>query len=591
MRRPMFRVAGVMLAGALAVSILGPVTTAEAAPKARYIVKTASASATERKVDSLRAKRTAVGQRYHTVLHGFSATLTADQVEQLRSDPSVESVVPDVRVHSSEVNGVALQSSPTWGLDRIDQRAPKLDHRYSYAEDGTGVTAYVIDTGVRLDQTDLAGRVSSGWDFVDGDADASDCPANYQDDPESGLISHGTHVAGTIAGKTWGVAKGAKVVAIRVLDCNGDGYSSDVIAALDWVMQHRSGPSVVNFSLGGDADELLDAAVAQTTRAGIPVVVAAGNDDQNACGGSPARAASALTVGATDQDDWRAWFSDYGSCVDLFAPGVDIRSAGTKTPSSSLVLSGTSMATPHVTGAVARYLQNHQGASPAQVAASITAAATTGVVSDRLGSPNRLLFPAQPPSAPKSVSSKHSNSAKTATISWKTPSSTGGAAISGYRVVRTGRDAAGTTSATVTVASTVRSYTFRKLVAGTRYTLSVQALNTMGAGPAVATTTTLRALPGAPTITSASSGSTKDTKTSVSLTWRKPGSGGLVQHYVITATRTSNGATKTITVTSSARKATISGLRKNARYTLSLRATNDSGKGPLVTWPSSVKAR
>jgi subtilisin family serine protease len=591
---------GAAVVVALVTTLVGPVAPAAAESTGRYIVLTSSAGTAQQKADKLRSAKAPIGRQFRTALHGFSAKLTETQARQLRDDVGVEAVVPDTRVRASDLTAstVGQESNAPWGLDRVDQRSGR-DGRYFYNSTGAGVTAYVIDTGIRMDHSEFAlangqSRARGGYDFVDHDADAGDCPSNYADDLDTGAFSHGTHVAATIAGKTYGIAKQASVVSVRVLDCEGSGTASDVVAALDWVVgQHPSGPSVVNFSLGGPQNEAIDDAVAATIAAGIPVVAAGGNDDQNACWTSPAGAPGAITVGATDIADERAYFSNYGSCVDLFAPGVNIKSAGSRTTSASLLLSGTSMASPHVTGAVARYLETHPSATPAQVGAAITSSATGGVVGDRAGSPDRLLYLYSPKtaSAPTSVTANRSDKAKTATVGWVPPKTDGGMAVTGYRLIRTGKDAAGRGSVSVDVAAGARTYTFAGLKAGTTYTLSVQGRNPMGLGSAASIKTTITALPGKPKITSAKSGSTRDKKTSVYLKWSRPASGGAVKHYVITATRTTTGSVKTVTASSSSRSATIKGLKKNARYVLRVRATNDSGNGATSKWAHSVKAR
>ena len=596
MRRPLFRTLGAVAAAALVATIAGPIAPAAAAPATRYIVKTASTSATERKVEKLRAEKAPITRQYRKVFHGFSAVLTAAQVSQLQADPSVETVVPDTRITASDLTAstVGQQTSAPWGLDRIDQRSG-TDGKYFYNSTGAGVTAYVIDTGIRMDHSEFQGRATSGYDFVDDDTNASDCPSNYQDDPDSGLFSHGTHVAATIGGKTYGVAKGVKLVALRILDCNGEGYGSALIAALDWVVTHHpaASPSVANFSLGGGLSDDIDSAVEATVAAGIPVVTAAGNEADDACYTSPAAAPDAITVGASSKADEQASFSNWGGCLDLFAPGVDIRSAGTKSTTASLVLSGTSMATPHVTGAVARYLETHPSATPAQVSSALTSGASSVGIGDDDGSPDTLLYAysQKTASAPTSVTGSRSDKAKTATIRWATPKGDGGAPITGYRVIRHGRDAAGKSSATVDQAVGARSYTFSKLEAGTSYTLTVQARNQMGLGSAGTVKVSITALPGKPKINSAKSGSKKDKVVSVSLNWSKPKSGGPVKRYLITATRTSTGSVKTTTRSAAARGAKSTGLKKNKRYVLRVRAINDSGMGSTYKWKHSVKAR
>ena len=275
------------------------------------------------------------------------------------------------------------QGCAPWGLDRIDQRSLPLDTTFTPASTGSGVRAYIIDTGVYA-SNDFSSRLVTGYDFVDNDSNATDCHG------------HGTHVAGTVAGTTYGVAKGATLVPVRVLDCFGSGSTSDVIAGINWMItDHRSNPSapaVANMSLGGSASKSLDDAVAAAVADGITMVVAAGNSNADACTASPAREITAITVGATDNADARAAFSNYGTCVDIFAPGVSITSDGISSPTSTATMSGTSMAAPHVAGAAAVYLGLNSSATPAQVVAALTASASTGVTSAGAGSPNYLLY-------------------------------------------------------------------------------------------------------------------------------------------------------------------------------------------------------
>lgn len=594
-RRALPRPLTAVLGATLALAVAGPVAPAHAAPAERYIVTTTTAKAADAKVSKLRSAKAPIARQYRKVVHGFSASLTEQQVSQLRNDPTVESVRPVTRITASDITGSVngRQTNAPWGLDRIDQRAG-LDGSYFYNSTGAGVTAFVVDTGIRLEHTEFQGRASSGYDFVDDDTDASDCPSNYVDDPESDRFSHGTHVAGTIAGKTYGVAKQAKVVSVRVLDCSGGGWTDDLVAALDWVTVHRpSGPSVVNFSLGGSANADVDAAVEAAIAAGLPVVASAGNEYDDACEFSPGRTPNAVTVGASNQQDYQTWFTNWGSCVDLFAPGQDIRSAGTRTLTASLELSGTSMAAPHVTGAVARYLEVHPGATPAEITSAVLGSASSAGLNDLDGSPDRLLYAYSPKvaSAPTAVSAVRSDKAKTATIRWSPPAGNGGSAVTGYRVVRTGVDASGRSSAAVEVPVGARSSTFGSLRAGTTYTLTVQARNAFGLGPAAVGRVAITALPGSPKITSASSGSKKDKIVSVGVRWSKPTKGGAVKSYLVTATRNSNGSVKTTTVSGTARSAVVSGLAKGKKYTIRVRGVNDSGAGPIAKWGKSVKAR
>ncbi|HEX8487646.1 MAG TPA: S8 family peptidase, partial [Propionibacteriaceae bacterium] len=431
---------------ALPVAVAAPGSPARGASVKRYIVQTETPSSTDGLAGQVRRRGGNVKHVYSRVFTGFSATMTAAQADTLQSDPRVESVTADAVVRST-----VTQTNPTWGLDRIDQRSTKGNKSYRYDTTGVGVTAFVLDTGVRFSQRQFGGRARSGPDFVDFDDDASDC------------AGHGTHVSGTIGGTTYGVAKQVAIVAVRVLDCEGSGYMSDSIDALDWVIANRPpGRSVVNLSLGGEVYPLLDRAVERTVAAGIPVVVAAGNDDQSACNQSPARAQHAITVAATGRDDRRADFSNYGRCVDLFAPGVDVRSASNDSDTASEDMSGTSMAAPHVTGFVARHLQKYPRASSAATTSALIAATSPGAVKDRRsGSPNRLLYaPPRPavPKAPTRVKATKNNTKKTAKITWAAPVDNGGQAVSRYRVSRNGTSSTGVGAVTVTVSSRTRSY-------------------------------------------------------------------------------------------------------------------------------------
>ncbi len=316
-------------------------------------------------------------ERDYTSFGGFNVKLTEKQAKRLAADPSVDFVEADqvVRTQATQTN------PPSWGLDRIDQRDLPLNSSYSYTSTGAGVTAYVIDTGVRISHSTFGGRASNGRDFVDNDAVAQDGNG------------HGTHVAGTIAGSQYGVAKAARVVAVRVLDNNGSGTLAGVAAGIDWVGNNAVKPAVANLSLGGGANATLDTAVRNAVAKGVTFAVAAGNSNANASGFSPARVTEAITVGSTDRNDARSSFSNYGSVLDIFAPGRDITSSWHTSDSATSTISGTSMATPHVAGAAARYLSTNSGATPAQVASYLVAQSTPSKVTNPgSGSPNRLLY-------------------------------------------------------------------------------------------------------------------------------------------------------------------------------------------------------
>ncbi|MER5181810.1 S8 family serine peptidase [Streptomyces sp. NPDC002896] len=317
-----------------------------------------------------------VKRAYKEALNGYAAEMSETEAKQLAADPAVAKVVQNKTVHTTDT-----QTNPTWGLDRIDQPSLPLSSSYTYpASAGAGVTAYIIDTGVRITHSNFGGRASYGYDAVDNDSTAQDGNG------------HGTHVAGTVASTTYGVAKAAKIVAVRVLDDDGSGTTDGVVAGIDWVTQNAVKPAVANMSLGGGADTVLDTAVANSIASGVTYAVAAGNDNANASSYSPARVASAITVGSTTSSDARSSFSNYGSVVDIFAPGSSILSTYNTSDTATSTLSGTSMATPHVTGAAAVYLGENPSATPSQVASALTSAAATGVItSPGTGSPNRLL--------------------------------------------------------------------------------------------------------------------------------------------------------------------------------------------------------
>ncbi|MFT9785101.1 S8 family peptidase [Streptomyces rhizosphaericola] len=317
-------------------------------------------------------------RNYSSSINGFSASgLSETEAKRLAADPAVAKVVQNKKF---SINATQ-ENPPSWGLDRVDQTETAGDNAYNYPDTaGEGVTAYVIDTGVRVTHEDFEGRATSGFDAVDNDDDADDGNG------------HGTHVAGTIAGASHGVAKKAKIVAVRVLDDNGSGTTEQVIAGIDWVAANASGPSVANMSLGGGADPALDAAVQKAIAAGVTFGVAAGNESSDAGQVSPARIPEAITVASSTEADEQSSFSNYGSIVDIYAPGSDITSTWNDSDTGTNTISGTSMATPHVVGAAAVYLAGNPDATPEAVATALTEGATPDAISNATeGTANKLL--------------------------------------------------------------------------------------------------------------------------------------------------------------------------------------------------------
>ena len=343
----------------------------------RYIVVLDDDTTTRMAATAAETARSAGGIVHHTygtAIRGFSATLPAGALASLRSNVAVDYIEADQRVTLD-----ATQSPVTWGLDRIDQRNLPLSNSYTYTQTGAGITAYIIDTGIRADHADLSGRVGTGYSAIAGGT--NDCNG------------HGTHVAGTVGSETYGVAKDVALVPVRVLDCNGSGSNSGVIAGVDWVTSNSPGPSVANMSLGGGISSALDTAVRNSVNSGVPYALAAGNSSANACNTSPARVAEGITVGSTTRTDSVSSFSNQGTCLDIFAPGSDITSTWHTSSTATNTISGTSMAAPHVAGVAALYLQAFPGSTSQQVRDGIVNASTSGVLTGvTTGSPNRLLF-------------------------------------------------------------------------------------------------------------------------------------------------------------------------------------------------------
>jgi subtilisin family serine protease len=377
--------AGVVPGGAVAPAPMGGVRTggAQAVPDS-YLVVARSKGAAER----IARFATRIGGRvdrvYGSALHGFELTAPRRTARRLAASPDVRYVERN-SVHVTGAAGGVQPNPPSWGLDRIDQRSLPLDGVYRYPNTGAGVRAYIFGTGIRFTHADLRGRAVSGRDVIDNDSDASDCNGN------------GTHLAGTVGGTAYGVAKEVTLVAVRNVNCQGSATTAQVVAGIDWVTANAVKPAVALLTLGSPGNTTFDNAVRASIRAGVSYVVGAGSSNSDACNFTPARIAEAVTVSATSRTDARASFANFGRCVDIFAPGVSIPSTWWTSDTATATLSGTSMAAAHVAGAAALLLHDHPTWTPAQVAAGLITNATGGVVvNPGPGSPNRLLFVGTP---------------------------------------------------------------------------------------------------------------------------------------------------------------------------------------------------
>lgn len=516
-------------------------------------------------VDDISKRQNVVARnRYKHAIRGFAARLSPSQLEALRNDSRVDYIEQD-----QTATVVATQLNATWGLDRTDQRTLPLNTTYTYNHNGAGVDVYILDTGIRQTHVDFGGRAITGYDAI--------TPGGAADD----MNGHGTHVAGTIGGSTYGVAKGVRLIAVRVLGANGSGAYSQIIAGVDWVTgHHTTRPAVANMSLGGPVSSALDYAVRNSIADGVTYCVAAGNSTVDASTKSPAHVAEAVTVGATDRYDRFASFSNFGAIVDLLAPGVGITSDYYTSNTAVVSMSGTSMAAPHVAGAAAVYLAANPGATPAQVQTGLIASATGGLVTSvPYGTPNRLLYSmtsttvVTPPTAPTLLSPANGAASMVSpvTVSWN--ASTG---ASSYRVqVSTVPEFTTLTADRPGLATT--STSLSGLAASTTYHWRVNAENSTGtsAWSAVRSfTTAAGARPNAPTLASPVNGANNVPRTAT-LRWNA--STGATSYRVQVSTSSAFSTMIADRSGLTATSTTISGLGSHVYYYWRVSATNANG--------------
>lgn len=579
-------------------STLPPVFAPDDAPAAgskRYIIRYADNVSDSDKDTEISNRKAIKKKRLTKAFNGDIADMTPAQAALLRKNSKVLWVEEDKGVKNQAI----VTPTGSWGLDRIDETTRQLNSTYQFATDGANVSAYVVDTGILSTHSQFTGRVSTAYFDAFG-GNGTDCNG------------HGTHVAGTIAGNTLGVAPAATIVPVRVLDCAGSGSVSGVIAGIDWAINHHTtAPAVMNLSLGTSKSDSLNAAIDRAAADGITVVVAAGNSNVDACTTSPAsNKVSALTVGATTNTDARASYSNFGSCLDLFAPGSGITSAWYTSNTATNTISGTSMASPHVAGLAARYLSAVPAASPSSVMSAIVSAATSNVVTSAgTLSPNRLAYgsPGAVPSGdgvtttvpgsttlPPGTGTESAPSvpgatgtpvalagAQSAWLEW-TAAASGGSPITGH-IVRVYR--AGKLVTQVVVDSDVY-HTINNLRAGSSHYFTVAAMNGVGVGPFSAQSNTIIPLKNTGTYTKSQSATATDiapdrpsqltvsrSGSNVVVLWN-PATNAVASSHEVLFYQNKKVVAKVITASSGGVR--IFGLKKGT-YAVRVRAANTAG--------------
>lgn len=555
-----------------------------------YIVVMRSASDLTSEESTIASTGGRVEKRFSHAINALSVKVKHADVSRLRNDPNVLSVELDQPMYALDTQS----PTPSWGLDRIDQRSLPLNSAFTATATGVGVDAYIVDTGIYATHSEFTGRLAGGFTaIVDGNG-TSDCNG------------HGTHVAGTTAGTTYGIAKAATLIPVRVLDCLGSGSTTGVIAGLDWIVaNHVAGkPAVANMSLGGGTSTALDTAVQNVINDGVVMAVAAGNSNTNACNSSPSRAPNAITVGATgtyyagETTDTRSGYSNFGTCLDIFAPGSNIVSSWMGSTTATNTISGTSMATPHVAGVAAVLLGRYPTSTPADIATMLRNSATPNVVlSAGTGSPNYLLYldplggpivapPPPPPVAPSAPTGITITPSSTQLSVKFTAGSAGTSAITTYKYSLDG----GSNWSVRQTGTTASPIVITGLTNGTTYSVAIRAVSAVGDGTATTPiTATPASVPSAPVIGTA----TANAGLTATITWTAPANGGsVISGYTINAYR--NGSTsvaKATTVSGTAVSGLVSGLVSGSSYTFKVLARNAIGSSALSNASNAIVAR